>query len=119
MSYKLRRDENIIYLPDGAVFPPDPLNRYYQDYLAWLAAGNTPEPADELTPEQLAREAEVLQAIPTARAYFLSHPAAVSFIRLTPAEQETWIDNATTAQLKALIVYLTVAVSAAIKREYL
>lgn len=36
-------------LPDNAWIPFDPANTDYQQYLAWLEAGNTPTPADEGT----------------------------------------------------------------------
>ena len=32
-------------MSDGAFVPFDPANRDYQDYLAWLADGNEPDPA--------------------------------------------------------------------------
>ena len=49
--YKLIKDSltNKVHivqrLSDGAFIPFDPDNTDYQEYLRWLEAGNTPEPA--------------------------------------------------------------------------
>jgi hypothetical protein len=39
--------KSIKRLIDNASIPFDPANTDYQEYLKWVAEGNTPEPADE------------------------------------------------------------------------
>tara|TARA_Y100000289_G_scaffold37929_1_gene37356 strand:+ start:257 stop:430 length:174 start_codon:yes stop_codon:yes gene_type:complete len=38
--------ESIIRKEDGAMIPKDEANTDYQEYLEWVAEGNTPEEAD-------------------------------------------------------------------------
>lgn len=118
--YKLLyQSTSILRLSDNATIPANEKNRDYQEYLAWVALGNTAQSADEPTPEQLAKETEIQQAPLTAKQYFAGKQAAIDFIRLTPTEQETQIDAMTLAQLKTVVKYLTIAVSAIIKERFL
>jgi hypothetical protein len=46
--YKLTASEKIVQrLADNAFIPFDPQNRDYAEYLAWVAEGNEPSPAEE------------------------------------------------------------------------
>jgi len=58
MTYQLTQGDMILRTADNAFIPPDPANTDYQEYLAWVAEGNEPLPADPipepepLTPQQ-------------------------------------------------------------------
>lgn len=63
MKYKLTSSTSILR-SDNACIPADPDNTDYQQYLAWLAAGNTPQPADvPSVADLLARAKDELRAL--------------------------------------------------------
>ena len=47
LTYDLEPSDCILRIEDRACIPMDESNVSYQEYLAWLAQGNEPEPADE------------------------------------------------------------------------
>jgi hypothetical protein len=60
--YQLTTSTSIIRLSDGAFIPNDPGNTDYREYLDWLEAGNTPEPAPEPPAPPVLTPAEKLAA---------------------------------------------------------
>jgi hypothetical protein len=63
-DYQIKTDGGVYHHPTGRHIPPDPANRHWQEYQRWLAAGNTPEPADpEPEPSQMPSAAERIAAL--------------------------------------------------------
>lgn len=62
MSYQLTHSNMILRLSDELWISPDPANTDYAAYLAWVAAGNTPEPAPIVAPPKPLTPAERLAA---------------------------------------------------------
>jgi len=62
MTYQLTIGNAILRIADNAFIPPDPANTDYADYLAWLEAGNTPDPAPIPVPPVPLTPAERLAA---------------------------------------------------------
>lgn len=50
MAYKLTNSSTVVRIEDGAFIPSDPANADYAAYLAWIAEGNMPQPADPVVP---------------------------------------------------------------------
>ena len=46
ITSETKEDDAVIRLPDNAAVPKDNDNSDYQEYLAWVKAGNTPEAAE-------------------------------------------------------------------------
>jgi hypothetical protein len=62
MTYQLTTGDTILRLSDNAFIPPDPANTDYQTFLAWVEAGNMPEPAPEPAPAPVLTTEQKLEA---------------------------------------------------------
>ena len=60
--YQLTTGDTILRLTDNAFIPPDPANRDFAEFTAWLEAGNTPDPAPTPEPPVPLMPAEKLAA---------------------------------------------------------
>ncbi len=77
--YKLTKHTSTIRLANNANIPTDPANTDYRNYLEWLAAGNTPEPAQ--TAAEIAAEATALKQTKALVALAAIDAASIRSIR--------------------------------------
>ena len=107
MTYQLLLDTDraILRLADGAIIPFDQGNIDYAAFREWLAAGNTPAPADPPPPPsqdelnaQAAREYAKLRALRD----------------MTPAQVDAWVEANVTTLAAARDAIKTLAIAVAI-----
>jgi hypothetical protein len=85
-DYQLKSDGGVYHRPSGRSIPDAPGNRHWEEYQRWLAAGNTPDPAEpEPTP--------VEPAPPTEFSRLRITDLPTSSAGLQPGE--LWNDNGT------------------------
>jgi len=113
MSYKLTKWPEILRLSDGAMIPPYIGNPNYAEYLEWCAAGNTPEPIDPPTAEELQVIQDEVDAV-EARTY----TKLQALKAMTPSQVKSWVEAnvKTLAQAQDAITTLAIGMSILARR---
>jgi hypothetical protein len=96
MNYQLTDNPDcIIRIDDGAFIPVDPSNTGYQEYLAWVAAGNTPLPVPAVTVDDIVQEfLPQLQAWLDSVAQQNNYDSALSCISYLNSSVQQWAQDA-------------------------
>jgi hypothetical protein len=114
--YKKTNNTYIIRIADNACIPDDPKNSEYKEYLAWVNAGNTADPIDPKSQEDIDYEEKVNKnKIEKGKA---TSDAVVKYlIEHTAEEIDTYVrSNITTlADAKNIIAKLAVVVGVALR----
>lgn len=85
----LNPSTSLIRLSDNSLIPPDPLNKDYQDYLAWVDDGNEPFPPD-IEPVLIPSSISMRQARLALLSADLLDPINEAFSLMTQADQIEW-----------------------------
>lgn len=94
--YKLVRDLPVVHrTTDNHYIPFSEDNADYVAYLAWLAEGNAPEPADEIAPVLVNMVSAAQGGIALIRAGLMAAVQAAANAPDTPAEVKWAFDKAT------------------------
>lgn len=99
--YTLILNSNAIRRSDGAFIPDDPNNVDYQTYLAWVAAGNTADPALTLAQAQ-AQQTSALSSACQSAIYAGFSSSALGASHTYPAK-DTDQQNLTASVLASLL----------------
>ncbi len=83
--YQLTTSSTVIRLADNAHIPADPANTDWQAYQRWLAAGNTPQPADPPPAPDTAALRRAAYAAESDPIYFMWQRGE--------ATQQQWLDK--------------------------
>ncbi len=89
--YQLLLMGGVLRLADNTYIPTDPANTDYQLYLAWIAEGNTPEPADPPPAPDYSAMRKVAYVVEADPIFFMSQRGE--------ATQQQWLDKV--AEIKA------------------
>lgn len=100
-AYQLTNGTSVIRESDGACIPDDLRNADYQAYLAWVALGNTPDPAPALPEPSITAQALVALENADITMHRVSEAISLGLNSCTNADVQAWVNYR--RELRAII----------------